>query len=304
MSIKNLITWGMGIGLCCGMTLTQVITHAEEVTEKETKVTKEPEVNKSLYPKKKAEIAKKIDEIKKRKTKKKGTENYQDALNMLNIFRYLCGADDNTKLNESYNKEAEKAAIACEKNGKLSHDLGEYTNICNLYMGSSKFSFENQVRGYIEDAGANNQKKRGHRRHCLNPVLNQTGFGGTSSGYGAMRIVFGKKKAKRQVSYPGKGYFPKEYMLGDGWSFYTFANEKVNTKKAKIHIWKLNSQPKKEFREDPTAEEGTPIKVKNTFNHDDQVVFEPDIKVPVEPAIYWVKVSDGANEEKYVVEFY
>ena len=101
------------------------------------------------------------------------------------------------------NEQAAEAAKACDSKGSISHDLGHFTEICNLSGGTD---VGGSVEGYMNDGGANNREARGHRRWCLNPPMGRVGFGGGTK-FAAMACMdtSGKDKAGDTWSYPGKG---------------------------------------------------------------------------------------------------
>lgn len=257
--------------------------------------------NKALYPRTQEAINKTMASIQ----GKKGSGNLadaQEAVNALNVYRYLCGVPFSVKLNASMCSQAQAAAEACAAKGSLSHSLGAYTDQCNLAVSGGNLSMVDTVHIYMDDAGANNREVRGHRQHCLKYGFTSTGFG-KQQGFGAMRVMLGGSskmpKMKRGWSYPGNGFYPAAWMKGNGWSYY--APPGVSMKNATVSMWKLDQPPKKV----PTPSEvrqAQSIQIGGIFKHDGQVVFEPGIQAP--EGIYWVEIKAGNFSDKYVVEFF
>ena len=116
-----------------------------------------------------------------------------DGINMLNQLRYIAGLNANVVHDAS--RETAQGAISLVNalNGGLSHypdrpaELGEsqydalYALACqagrtsNLSAGRSNLA--KTMLGYVQDDGASNQQRVGHRRWLLNPAMGKTCFG-------------------------------------------------------------------------------------------------------------------------------
>ena len=103
-----------------------------------------------------------VKEILARKPASGISKDSQDAVNLLNVYRYLCGVPHDVEASKTLNENAEKAAQACKTANTLSHDLGDYTNKCNLAMNSGRMTMKSSVTQYVDDRGANNRV-----RSCL-----------------------------------------------------------------------------------------------------------------------------------------
>ena len=192
-------------------------------------------------------------------------------------------------------------AKICLEKGTLSHGFGHYTNKCNL---SSMGDVVASVPQYINDAGGNNREKRGHRRWCLNPSMEKTGFGSGGSAYSAMWAMdhSGRGSRAKFWSYPGKGYFPRDYMHGTAWSYYQ--QDGVPSKdKIKISIFKLLKAPEKNISSSAEPE-GSDIGVKYISAYGNTINFEPDKFEAGDRGIYWVRITGGGLRVGYVVEFF
>jgi hypothetical protein len=252
-----------------------------------------------LYPRSKQEIRKTIREIKARPKPENIERDVHEATQELNVFRYLSGLDHDVQANVAFCENAEKAALACEKNGALSHDIGNYTDKCNLY---TEKDVVRSVVAYIDDAGANNREKRGHRAWCLNPAMKKVGFGAGKNGYSAMWCMNDEGKSSRDTwGYPGKGLYPMEYMLGDAWSLYGVeVTEPLD--KIEVRVFRLATRPEKPFA--LTAEiPGREIRIRHVSKALlNGINFEPD--EPAERGVYWVVVRGGGFRDAYLVEFF
>ena len=256
---------------------------------------------KSLYPRTKQEIKAKIKEILKDKGASQKSSKEQKATNSLNVYRYLCGVPAKVKMDTKLNGYCEEAAKACEDKGGLSHDLGHYTDKSNL---STMGDIIASVAQYIDDAGSNNRERRGHRKWCLNPPMKKTGFGSGRSGYSAMWAMDGAHDGSRVKtwSYPGAGYFPRDYMHGTGWSFYQ-KNNVPPKDKIQISIFKLRKAPTKKISMNDIPE-GRNIGVRYISTYGNAINFEPENFTAGDRGIYWVRITGGGMREGYVVEFF
>lgn len=257
----------------------------------------EPEIGR-LYPRGKEQIRSGIREIKRRPKPDGISREVFDATTQLNIYRFLCGVPFDVEADAEFSAKAGEAAIACKKHGGLSHDIGHFTNRCNLSGGGD---MARSVAGYIEDSGENNRERRGHRAWCLNPPMKRVGFGSAGASYSAMWCMNNEGKSLRGAwSYPGMGLFPLEYMHGNAWSLYG-AGKPDAADKVKIEMFRLLKRPEKPFS--ATAEiPGRPVKINYVSLAMNGINFEPE--TPAERGVYWIRVRGGGIREAYLVELY
>lgn len=258
------------------------------------------EISSRIYPRTKDEIGDRLKEIEKRDAPPGIDREQQKTINELNIYRYLSGVPDEVTADPKMVEQATDAAKACEKNGVLSHSLGHSTDLCNLASGGSMLS---SVKQYIDDSGDNNREKRGHRKWCLNPPMGKTGFG-SAGRYSAMVAMdsSGRGKTKDSWAYPGKGFFPKEYLHGNAWSLY-LTEEAPPKDDIKVEVYKLTRRPEKPFS---SSEEipGTALPVAYGAVYGNAINFEPQPEPITGRGIYWVRITGGRLREGYVVELY
>src|SRR5205814_803267 len=114
-------------------------------------------------------------DIEQRDKPKDLSKEVHDAICRLNAYRYLSGVMSNVGTESRMVEGADDAAKACAAAGKIAHSLGHSTDKCNLSQGQHDMA--STVDGYIGDGGDNNRERRGHRRWCLNPPMQNAGFG-------------------------------------------------------------------------------------------------------------------------------
>ncbi len=185
----------------------------------------------------KAEISKRLNALEKLTTEYKETalltapysagsltdETLQNALDWMNLVRFVAGIPDNVALNDEYNKYAQASSIVNFANGSLSHyptePAGMDKDLYNLgATGSSKSNiacgmgskykngstfYSMILHSWMEDGDSSNISRVGHRRWILNPSMKETGFG----------CVWGEDNRKYgSYSYDGS-YFSALYVM-------------------------------------------------------------------------------------------
>ncbi|MBQ4473122.1 MAG: hypothetical protein II930_02395 [Lachnospiraceae bacterium] len=113
-----------------------------------------------------------------------------EALAMLNFVRYIAGLDANVTVDETYQQQAQAAALVNAVNNELTHEPKQPENMdYSLYqMGVTGAARSNLgmgyrtlptsiVEGYLDDSDPSNLPMLGHRRWILNPSMGKTGFG-------------------------------------------------------------------------------------------------------------------------------
>ncbi|MBQ2814715.1 MAG: hypothetical protein IJE66_06905 [Akkermansia sp.] len=270
--------------------------------------------SKKLYLRDKKVIEKMLMELLESPPANGADAQQQSAVNMCNVFRYLCGVPPHVVYDKTYQKEAQEAALACQKAGTISHDLGHHTDKCNLHMGTSDPT--HSVKGYIQDAGDNNRKVRGHRAWILNHGTQKTAFG-VAGIFQAQRTLDNSFAPRPEggYAYPGRGFFPSEYLLGTGWSYYAGPDFTISPD-TKVEIWMLPTS----LKSNPTTEQlkkATSVPVLATFPHPpgnppigNSIVFEPDYskfrvgKDGKKVGTYWIVISEGNKKIEYVVDLF
>ena len=236
-------------------------------------------------------------------------------MNMANLYRQLCGVPPNMCYDAAYAKNAQEAADACKKNGDIYHNLGHYTNECNLHMGTPDTTPADSVKEYIADSIKSIDDQRGHRAWILYPRSTRTGFG-MSGKFHAMRTCdLSGNAIGTPRSYPGRGFFPKEYLLGEYWSYYAVRANSIGSE-ATVRMWRLPRSPKSAPSAAALAA-AQEIKLKRVVPHpdiggypvDNTIDWMPDdTQMPTRDGkpvgVYWVSISSGRFHDEYVVELY
>lgn len=175
----------------------------------------------------------------------------EDGVKMANFMRYLSGLPDDLIQSGRLNEQAQYGAVLLADWGRLSHTPGKpadmpddfykqgyaSTSTSNIYkmFGTAKGVktdgfLARTVHAYMRDEDDDNIAVVGHRRWILNPPLKEIGFGlaaGRETGgyktlYSPMQVLDKSRDTKvayETVTWPGKGYFPTDYFLGnDPWS--------------------------------------------------------------------------------------
>lgn len=187
----------------------------------------------------------------------KGSESAH-ATAVLNAYRYLCGLAWDVQTDAGMEDVSLSGAKLCEAIGRLEHTPAnpgwpeeDYkkgyrgTSQGNLFSGGG--GAVASVHAYMNDSGGTVLQALGHRRWCLNPSMQRTGFG-TAGSYSCMHAFDGSRKKVPEwemVAYPAPGYFPSSY----------FGN---------MHAWSVTLNPE-EFKPPEKLEEGQ-IKVCRVFD--------------------------------------
>jgi hypothetical protein len=109
----------------------------------------------------------------------------------------------------------------------------------------------------------------------------------------------GDGKMRDSWAYPGKGFYPLEYLHGKGWSLY-LTESAPEKDKLTVQIFKLSGRPQSE----PTWAEklpGKPLDVDYVATYGNAINFEPAVNGK---GIYWVRVHGGGIREQYLVELF
>lgn len=147
-----------------------------------------------------------------------------NALNTLNMMRYVAGISADVTNDEQLEKCAMAGTTLLTKVGNLNHmpdNPGvsdsfyklayEGTSSSNLAAGYSTLS-SSILSGWMDDSNNYNWSVAGHRRWCLNPKMTRTGFGHSDS-YTAM-YVYGddySKEVPDLVMWPAQT-MPVDFM--------------------------------------------------------------------------------------------
>lgn len=178
-----------------------------------------------------------------------GASESAHATAVLNAYRYLCGLAWDVQTDAGLEDVSLAGAKLCEAIGRLEHTPAnpgwleeDYkkgyrgTSQGNLFSGGG--GAVSSVHAYMNDSGGTNLQALGHRRWCLNPSMQRTGFG-TSGSYSCMHAFDGGRRKVPEwemVAYPSPGFFPSSYF-------------------GPMHAWSITLNPE-EFRPPEALAEG------------------------------------------------
>jgi hypothetical protein len=172
-----------------------------------------------------------LDDIKKKLSallasdKGKGDENTR-ALQRLKAYRYLAEVPyEDLTLDEEYNKMCLAGAKLCEKLGKLEHKPENpgmpeeefqlaYNGTSRSNLGWGLKTLVDAVDAWMFDSDSGNRERLGHRRWCLNPTMQKTGFGHA----GAFTAMYTFDRSRKPVPefdficFPARGIMPIEFF--------------------------------------------------------------------------------------------
>ncbi|MBL8693243.1 MAG: hypothetical protein JNJ88_04025 [Planctomycetes bacterium] len=241
------------------------------------------------------------------------------ALRRLQQFRFLCDVPyDAMVLDSKMNELCEAGAKLCKAIGRLDHTPAnpglpdaeykrgyEGTSHSNLCVGSGMPA---SVDSYMDDSDPSNVGRVGHRRWCLNPQMLKTGFGAAPP-YSAMWSM-DRSRTKvppiDYVSYPARGYMPREFFRSNtAWSI-TSASAKFaarSKEKVRIAVRALDEW---------YAPWGPPLPLSDVnvdlggFGGAPCLIFRPKGAQNAAGSKYWAEISvdgDDSPEIRFLVEF-
>lgn len=158
-------------------------------------------------------------------------ETLSSAIDMLNGMRYIAGIPSDVKLSPEYVKMAQAGALVNAANDDMDHrpqkpsgmddslyQLGyKGCSSSNLYWNVT--NFKEAVEGWIADDRNVSGFNQGHRRWCLNPTMQYTGFGKVGA-YSAMYAFdrFSETTPYTGVAWPAQ-QMPLDFFNEDiAWS--------------------------------------------------------------------------------------
>lgn len=231
------------------------------------------------------------------------------ALRVLMNFRCLCGVPyKDLKLDWTYIAHCEAASYLLSKVGNLDHTPAnpglpdaeyrfgfEGTSKSNLSTADSPTE---SVRGFMDDSDLSNIDRVGHRRWCLNPAMQKTGFG-SGWGYTAMWSMDSSRSEVPDydfVAFPPRGITPTASFRGHyAWSV-SLHPKKYQTPDAKRV--KVQVLPAKLSLKPPGLEKAAvslPIDYfhvdTNGFGIPNCIIFRPAGFKVASGTAYWVEIT-------------
>ncbi len=173
-------------------------------------------------------------------------ETKQDALNMLNLYRYIAGVPE-ASISDELQSYAQAAALVCAINKKLDHQAEQpegmddemYSQaifgVFNSNLSSRGNVLNNTIRGHMLES--NGDSSFGHRRQLLDYSNVETGFGMAQSetgGYYSATFVGSSLIEDKVISYPGQNQ-PLEYF-GAGYAWTVIVPETVDEMAVNVEL--------------------------------------------------------------------
>jgi uncharacterized protein YkwD len=245
------------------------------------------------------------------------------ALRRLNAYRYLAGVPADVELDDDANAACQAGAKICARIGRIDHmpdnpgmPEDEYklaakgASRSNLAQGYPTLS--RAVDTWVDDSDEGNVTLVGHRRWCLNPSMQKTGFG--RSGQFTAMYVFDQTRKEIPdydfVGWPPPGPVPVEYFRsGMAWSV-SFNPKKYNKAGEDVKVRVYAADDKGEKKGDPLKLKSTKAET-NGFGIPNCIIFRPAASAVAAGRRYVVEVEGlttvkdkAAAPVRYSVEFF
>lgn len=161
-------------------------------------------------------------------------ESLKEALNAVNMVRYIAGLPADIILDDTYINYAQHAVVVNAANDELTHDPAQPTDMDNAfyntgYYGTShsnlgwgypSYSITDSILDYMSDSDSSNIDRVGHRRWLLSPDMARIGFG-FADNYTATYVMDYSRTEDIDydyISWPSE-LMPMEYFSEtDAWS--------------------------------------------------------------------------------------
>lgn len=241
-------------------------------------------------------------------------ESQESALALLNALRFTAGIPDNVKLKDEYIEQCQAGALVNAVNGEMSHNPNkpadmEQTLYNQGYKGCSSSNLDtgygtlkDDLKSWMSDENNVTGNNLGHRRWCLNPSMQYTGFGLVGK-YRAM-YVFDNWSAS--TSYTGVAWpaqqMPSEYFnIHQLWSV-SFGRV-INQSAVTVDVTR-NRGGAWHFGSDYT--DGTFLVENTNYGQAGCVIFRPSSIDEYKPGdIFHVTIKENGREiADYDVEFF
>jgi len=269
-----------------------------------------------------------MDSVKSRLNDSGIQKEREEAVRNLNGYRYICGLAYDVGLDRTYIAHAEAGSDILKAIGKLDHTPAnpgwpeaEYkfaykgTSSSNLHSGGHDTA--GTVHSYMNDSDAGNIKALGHRRWCLNPHMQKTGFGRCDS-FSAMWSFDGSRKDVPDwdhVAFPPQGLIPN-VAFKDGYAWSVTLNPKKYKSPEENDVKVKVTQAKLNLATGNVEKASKPMEL--DYYHVDHggygvsncIIFRPAGLTTVPGAAYWCEITglkNSKNEEatlEYFVGFF
>jgi hypothetical protein len=245
------------------------------------------------------------------------------ALRRLKAYRYLAGVPhEPLPLDDELSRQAQAAAVLCEKLGRLDHQPpnaglpeAEYelarkgASTSNLSWGPKTLT--GAIDNWIDDTDPDNIGHLGHRRWCLNPALGKVGMG-RSGVFAAMSCFDSSRKPVPDfdaVCFPARGAMPVSHFQ-PRWAWSVSLNpqkfREPDKDRVKVTVHGMDDSGRRSdeaLRLDHVGVDTTAFGVPNA------IIFRPaEVKVR-NGQRYWVEITGLRTKDgkpatlKYMTEF-
>ena len=235
-------------------------------------------------------------------------ETKQDALNMLNLYRYVAGVPL-VSITEETQNYAQGAALLCAINRSLQHHQERpegmedemfsqaFYGAANSNLAGSFNILSHTILGYMLEA--NGDPNFGHRRQFLDYYCTGTGFGFAKSaggGFFSATFVDADLREDKIISYPGQNQ-PLEYF-GPGYAWTVIIPESVD--KSAINVRVTNVKTGEEWNFSKSANN---LRLAQTVSQSTCAIFAPSTDYR-ERDQYKVEVTGIENPISYEVNMF
>lgn len=187
-------------------------------------------------------------------------ETTQDALNMMNLYRYIAGVPE-ASINKGLQNSAQAAALTCAINRELSHEVTRPNGMDDAMFSQAAFGannsnlstwgnvLNNTILGYMLET--NGDPDFGHRHQLLDYYNVETGFGMAKSetgGYYSATFVGADFREDKAISYPGQNQ-PLEYF-GTGYAWTVIVPERVDESEINVKLTDMKTGKTWNFSKD------------------------------------------------------
>ena len=237
----------------------------------------------------------------------------KNALNMLNIVRFVAGIGEVSSLDD-YAALAQASALVNSVNGELTHMPAQPKDMSDaLFQTALQGSVQSNIGmgysdpacsvlyGYMHDSDPFNIQSVGHRRWCLNPAMNATGFGYVDN-FTAMYAVDQNNSARMAgVAWPAQQMPVELFSSGAAWSFST--GFEVNA--GAIHVTLSRERDHKVWNFDSASADGSFYVDNLICGTPGCIIFRPDDVGDYQAGdTFRVEITGLATYPDYTVQFF
>ncbi|MDE6780162.1 MAG: hypothetical protein K2J40_01700 [Ruminococcus sp.] len=246
-------------------------------------------------------------------TGKISDETLQNALNSINVIRYICGLQEVTLKNE-YNEQCQAAALVNALNGTISHYPARPSGISDeLYkiaynaasssnLGWNHNNIPSSVLSYMADSGASNISSVGHRRWILNPTMKQTGFGNVGRSYSMYAFDnYSAKATEKGIVWPALNT-PVEYFINRPTAWSISIGKAVNISDITVTVTDKDNGQEWKFTEN--SSDGDFYVNNEYYGQSGCIIFRPDGIKCNAGRLYDVHIEGLSEDISYTVNFF